>query len=117
MGPEGWNDGDQLIMGVSQVRTWLQEREGLPPKLRVLRGVVRHFIEDMTKYRNKKDKPDQPDDKKWSEGPDTLRYFIMRDPGYVEPRSRDPKRNPIQNFLKAKRQRRAKDRKQSVLLG
>ncbi len=117
VGPDGWPNGDELRMGVQQVRSWLWEREGMPPKLRVMRGVVQHFIDDMTRYRNKKDDPDKPDDKKHSEGPDCLRYAVMRDLSYVEPRSRDPKRNPIQNFLKAKRQRRAKDRKTSVLLG
>lgn len=117
VGPEGWADGDQLIMGIGQVRTWLQVRDAKPPKLRVVRGTTPHFIDDMTRYRNKKDDPNKPDSTKWSEGPDTLRYAVMRDIGYVEPPKFKGGFNPIQNFLKAKRAKKAKENRSSVLLG
>lgn len=117
IGDEGWTAPGTLKAEVQQVRSWLWEREeGKPPKLAVLHGAAPKFVEQMTKYRNKKDKPDEPEQKKYAEGPDCLRYLVLRDPRHVAPRTPPKRQNPLLKRLKEKRKKRQKTG-QYILLG
>jgi len=115
VGPEQTSELD-LKAGIEQVRSWLWDRDGKPSRLRVLRGVCPEFVKDMKRYRYKKN-TSKPESKAHSEGPDMLRYMVMHDPEWQEPKRAKPKRNPIMERLKEKRRKKAAKLPKSIFMG
>lgn len=121
IGDSGSQASSPVKMGVSQVRSWLWERDefGGTAKLQVF-AHCEEFIREMSKYRNKIDKgkaTDIPDNKRFSHGPDALRYAVLHGLAYVQPGK--PKKR-LKGLVKYLRNIAKAERKQDgdyVLLG
>lgn len=100
----------ELKAQISQVRSWLWERDGNSPKLQIFQDTCPTVISEMEKYKNKTDKGkplDEPDSRKWSEGPDAIRYAVLHGCFYVKPRKHKPATPALVKYsqkLKKKRQ-------------
>lgn len=107
---------------VQQVRSWLWNRDELSgkPVLQVF-AHCREFIDEMIKYRNKLvdgQPTDVPDDRRYSHGPDCLRYAVLHGLPYRKPRFK--KRNtsgPMQRLAERKRRRRRQEDGSYILAG
>lgn len=100
---------DDVIAGVERVRSWLWERNGAPPKLRVLHGIAPWFEREMKRYMNLKvggkvKTPIKPDQTKNNHTMDALRYAVCYDPKYTAPTKKSIKSPAVLRFL-AKRKK------------
>jgi hypothetical protein len=115
--------GKNTLKGeVQQVRSWLWERDDLggKPVLQIF-GHCEEFIQEMAKYRNKvvEGQPtDTPDERRWSHGPDCLRYAVLHGVPYKKPRKTVRKvKGPLERLAARKRRRRKQGDGSYVLFG
>ena len=122
IGGESSPGSDTLKREVSQVRSWLWEREEHDgtARLQIFAAYCPRLIEEMRKYRNKTVKgitTDQPDGAKWSHGPDTVRYAMLYGLPYVKPKAAKKQEGKLVGYLKKKNKQMRKDRGGYVILG
>jgi len=119
MGGTGNEHSSPIKDGVSQVRSWLWDREDFAgtPKLQVF-AICDQFITEMSKYKNKIDKgraTDIPDHKRYSHGPDALRYGVLHGMPYVVPKAGPDRKSNVLKYLEKKL--RGKPRRDYVICG
>jgi len=77
------------VADVEAIRLWLRGREGLPPKLKIIKSACPMFDEELTRWRYKKDPKgyitNTPEDRGRVHACACLRYLVQHDPKYVSP--------------------------------
>lgn len=105
---------------ISQVRSWLWEGPDGKPKLQIFQDRCPTTIDQMKKYKNKTDKGkplDEVDARKWSEGPDMVRYAVLHGLPWVKPRKPKPRVPELVKYLDRKAKTKRQDDGNYVLLG
>jgi hypothetical protein len=110
VGAEGWDDHYSTRDGISDVRSWLWNNDNGKPVLQVFHALCPNFVDEMKHYKNIVDQKtgkatDRPDQKKWSHGPDTLRYAKMHGLPYVEPRHKPKGASSVVKYYRDKMKR------------
>lgn len=113
---------ETLKAEVSQTRTWLWEREELGglPILQIFHDRCPQLMDQMGKYKNKVEngKPtDTPDARKYSHGPDCVRYACLHGMKYVEPKRVPRKKKGIGEFVKEKKRKKRDAEGNFILMG
>lgn len=115
--------GDSMIEGqVSQVRSWLwsNEKLGGDPVLRVFDGNCGTFVQEMMHYKNRivNGKPtNKPDSRRYSHGPDCLRYAVMHGLPWLPPRKTKGRLTGWMRRFAAKKERKRAEQGNFVVLG
>lgn len=111
---------DNVDAGILAVRSLLRVREDGTPKLRILREKLPNFLEEIKRYRYRRektvitDKPDQVNNHLM----DCLRYLAISSPRWVSPRGPKKPEGYARKHLKLKEERRRhRDRGSSIRLG
>jgi hypothetical protein len=105
---------DDVSAGILAVQGWLRGRDGKPPRLKVMRGRLPNFLDEVKRYHRKRVAgrlTGAPDQRKDNHLMDCLRYLALYDPRHV-PAS--PRRQGPRGALKQLREKQARKKAQGL---